>query len=376
MTVVCFIHDAPLVEDPASGRVYSQGFSYSVWERYLEVFESLVVSTRMRVGSTQNLVESSGPKVGFKPVLAYRGARDLLTRFPKIYRELQDAVDGADAVILRLPSILGWISYFIATRKSKKVLIELVGCPYDAYSNLGTGGKILAPFARALTRWQVRRAPFCIYVTKSYLQTKYPSNGTTRSISNVHLPLGQKEPHRRNSNGTVRIGSIGQTDVKYKGFHIMIEALPHLPEVHYEIVGRGDNTALRKLAEAHGVSDRVTFCGPLAQGDVLEWLDSLDVFVQPSLTEGLPRAVIEAMSTALPVIGSDVGGIPELIESEWLFPPGDIRALVSTLESLLENDDLAAIGRANYYRSQDYRPQKLRTVRTEILTQFLHSVEN
>lgn len=80
---VAFFHDAPLVYGQ-DGQVYSAGFTYNIWERYLTVFDFLVVSTRMRVddsidGSiTKNMNLSSGPRVEFKPISEYRKNIDMI----------------------------------------------------------------------------------------------------------------------------------------------------------------------------------------------------------------------------------------------------------------------------------------------------------
>ena len=65
---------------------------------------------------------------------------------------------------------------------------------------------------------------------------------------------------------------------------------------------------------------------------VTEQLDAADVFVLPSRQEGLPRAMIEAMARSLPCVGSDVGGISELIP-DWVVPPNDPQALALKFSS-------------------------------------------
>jgi glycosyltransferase involved in cell wall biosynthesis len=70
-------------------------------------------------------------------------------------------------------------------------------------------------------------------------------------------------------------------------------------------------------------------------------MDELDLYVIPSLGEGLPRALVEAMSRGLPAIGSRRGGIPELVDGRWLHRPGDDRGLARLVAGLL--DDPAAL---------------------------------
>src|SRR5690606_42058407 len=84
----------------------------------------------------------------------------------------------------------------------------------------------------------------------------------------------------------------------------------------YEIVGGGDQSYLRKIARKYGVADPVDFLGRITRKEVFQWLDKIDLYIQPSKTEGLPRALIEAMSRGLPCLGTRVGGIPELLTDE------------------------------------------------------------
>ena len=84
-------------------------------------------------------------------------------------------------------------------------------------------------------------------------------------------------------------------------------------------MGNGDSSYLKGLAAKFGVEDRVVFCGGLPHEKVFSWLDSIDIYIQPSQTEGLPRALIEAESRGLPCLGSRIGGIPELLQESAIF---------------------------------------------------------
>lgn len=89
--------------------------------------------------------------------------------------------------------------------------------------------------------------------------------------------------------------------------------------------------------------------------------DSATVFAMPSRTEGLPRALVEAMARGLPAVGTDVGGIPELLDARWIVPPDDDRALARVLAELLADPDTWRIqsGR-NLDVARGYRTDVLR----------------
>jgi glycosyltransferase involved in cell wall biosynthesis len=103
------------------------------------------------------------------------------------------------------------------------------------------------------------------------------------------------------------------------------------------IAGRGEEEErLRVLAREEGIAERVSLLG--FRWDVPDILAAADVFVMPSLSEGLPLALVEAMAAALPVVVSDVGGVPEVAvpgKEAILVPPGDPGKLAEGLSMLL-----------------------------------------
>jgi glycosyltransferase involved in cell wall biosynthesis len=142
------------------------------------------------------------------------------------------------------------------------------------------------------------------------------------------------------------VGSVGWlTDIK--GHKYLIEAISKLkqnfPALHLVIVGSGDRQeALLKLAELLGLRDTVHLLGH--RDDVEACLAGMDLFVLPSLNEGMGRALVEAMAAGLPVIASRVGGIPAVISHEQtglLVPPGNADALADAIRRLLDRPDWA-----------------------------------
>jgi glycosyltransferase involved in cell wall biosynthesis len=136
-----------------------------------------------------------------------------------------------------------------------------------------------------------------------------------------------------------------------KGHRFLFEALAAaaLADVHLLVVGDGDlREALRVEAGRLGIASRVHFLG--ARRDLGDLLAAIDVFVMPSLWEGLPLSLILAMGAAQPVVATAVAGIPEVVaagETGWLVPPGDAPALVRALTDVFSDRDRAAsIGRA------------------------------
>ena len=121
-----------------------------------------------------------------------------------------------------------------------------------------------------------------------------------------------------------------------KGHRFLFDALastPALANVHLLVIGGGERRdALGAQVETHGLSSRVHFLGP--RRDLGDLLGAMDVFVMPSLWEGLPLSLVLAMGASLPVVATAVAGIPEVVDdgrTGLLVPPGDTAALGAAL---------------------------------------------
>ncbi len=132
-----------------------------------------------------------------------------------------------------------------------------------------------------------------------------------------------------------------------KGHQYLIDAIPPVlekyPETSFVFAGRGQlETALKQQVNRLGLGTRVHFLG--LRQDIPRILALLDVFVLPSLSEGLSMAILEAMMAGKPVIATSVGGNPEIVldgETGFLVPPKDSPALAASLIALLKNRHLA-----------------------------------
>lgn len=133
-----------------------------------------------------------------------------------------------------------------------------------------------------------------------------------------------------------------------KGVDYLIRAIPLLSQLNNRIsllvIGDGhQRTNLEKLASELGLRDKVKFLGTLPHEQIPLYLNAADIFVQPSLHEGLGIALIEAMACGIPVVGTRVDGILDIIEdgeNGFLVPPKDSEALAEAVKRLFADEDI------------------------------------
>jgi glycosyltransferase involved in cell wall biosynthesis len=174
--------------------------------------------------------------------------------------------------------------------------------------------------------------------------------GAVRVIPNG-IPIATAVPRPRVAPGPI-VGSLGRLD-RQKGYDVLVRALPLLPGVTAVLVGDGaERPELERLAGKLGVSDRLRITGWLEDGRAL--LPSFDVFVLPSLYEGLPLVVLEAMLAGLPVVASDVGSVRDAVSegvTGLLVPAGDVPRLAAAVQRALDPEFGPRLGQAGRARA-------------------------
>ncbi|WP_414047245.1 glycosyltransferase [Macrococcus equi] len=324
-----------------------------MWQsRYLKYFDEIIVAGRcVHTNCNKGLDLSSGKNVEHIELKNIDSIKDFKNR--KNVKEIIEAKikdEKISLIIARLPSSYGLIAIKIAKKLNIPFVIEMVGDPFDAYWNHGKLiGKIYAPISYFQYRKVFKEAKYCIFVTENYLQKKYVSKEllVTENISNVNLEIGSKHLKKEilNLNKPIEIGLIGSYSSKYKGIDTAIEAIYLLNKsgknTKLNILGSGDKKYFNSLIKKLNIEEKVVFTPSKSSGnEVFEWLRNMDVYIQPSLTEGLPRALIEAMSVGLPAVGTSVGGIPELIDEKMLIDKNNHKQLSTKINELLTNNDL------------------------------------
>jgi glycosyltransferase involved in cell wall biosynthesis len=150
----------------------------------------------------------------------------------------------------------------------------------------------------------------------------------------------------------------------WKGQHCVIEALPFLqsryPDILYVMVGASRVEepsyvpSLKRRVGELGLEGHVRFVGSRPHAELAQWYNAADLFVLPTRSEGCPNVLLESLACGVPVVATEVGGVPEIIRhgrDGLLHPYGDLAALRDALQSALERrwDRQTLVGRAREF---------------------------
>jgi glycosyltransferase involved in cell wall biosynthesis len=283
-------------------------------------------------------------RVGIHEAGMLGAASYLLSALPLVRRLLRTHHYDAVHVFFSLPT---GALLPLAGLRGVPVVVSLRGSDVPGYDphniSMQRAHRVLAP----VTRWIWRRADRVVAVCESLGRLTgqtYP--GLQYSVVPNGVDLRLFHPGKKaQGNGRVRCLAVARL-VERKGLGELIRAFALLPRDRYEleIVGRGpDERTLRELASRLGVAQEIRFAGSLDRAAVAQRYRDAHLFTLPSSAEAFGNVFAEALASGLPVVGSNVGGIPELIEhgvNGLLVTPGNPQALAQAIQYLAEDPDL------------------------------------
>ena len=380
-----------------NGNVYSDIVDYSFLSRYLTRFDHVTVFARMvKVEQVElHKPHANGRNVSFVPVPMHIGLWQYLIHWQKLNALAKRALTLSDAFILRVPGALATHLWRQLIKNNVSYGIEAIGDPWDVLAP-GNVRSTLRPILRLKLRRDMQRqchlASAVSYQTKSTLQQRYPPGGWSTHFSDVDLPveliadektlserfesLGKSIEGQR----PFRICHAGTMDALYKGQDTLIEAVSLCCKrgLRVKLNLLGDGRYFRYFvnkAKHFGIYQNMEFLGMLPRGvAVMNQFDATDMFVLPSTTEGLPRALIEAMARGLPCIGTNVGGVPELLTPNEMVAPRNAKALAAKIETAIYDKDwLKRMSRRNVKIARRYSVDELSRRRIEFYEKVIEA---
>ncbi|MBB2987374.1 glycosyltransferase [Terracoccus luteus] len=265
------------------------------------------------------------------------------------------AVRRSDVVYADQPGVVGGLALVTGRLARRPLVVNVVGDPSESVVPdvvPGLRGQVAHRLLPAVQRWAARRAAVTNFVTAEALQRRYPPTGSTGpgrsfAISTARAlaprPDPRPAPDLAAARAAVSLVTVASLEQPYKGVDELTQAVGLLAgqgmDVRLTVVGEGRlRERLREAAEHHAPG-RVTFTGHLYAADLLHELRRHEVFVLASWTEGLPRALVEAMADGMACVATAVGGVPELLEPHRTVAPRDPAALADALAALVADPD-------------------------------------
>ena len=382
---VCVTTEQRFARTP-DGRIWALStFRHDFWLRYLEVFDEVKVLAR--ICDVEEIPEgerrSDGPGVSFAPIPYYVGGKDYVMKAPKVLASLRGSISRDEAIILRLPSLMAFGFDKYLRFKGHPYGAEVRGDSYDVFVSGSIGlpelpfvplGEIVGRFFSYDMRLICRHACAAAYVTQTALQERYPPGPETYQTYYSSIEIGDEAyvEHPRDfvpksQEDPYVLTTMGSLEQMYKAPDVFIDAVSeciHSMGLNIRVLFMGSGKHLQEMkerAKSKGIEQEFQFLGHISGASaVREQVDKADLFVLPSRTEGLPRAMIEAMARGLPCIGTTIGGIPELLPNEDRIPVDDAHALAKKLQELLTDPQrMNTTAERNLKKSHEYHTDVL-----------------
>ena len=368
-------------ERTADGTIWaSTPNGYPVWSWYLDVFASVLILARVTDVSepSAGCIRASGDGICFCPLPPYSGFGGLLRNAHRVHALVSRAVRSCQGIIVRSPSPVAYLAALMLQVRRRPFGAQIVGDPDQVFSAGAFEHPLRVPLrhvATAAQRQVTRDASVVMFVTRNVLQRKYPSSGRVFSASDVVLDdsafVGEQPKFRQND--AMTLITVASLDQPYKGIAVLLDAVGELRRSgqHVKLVVVGGGALMGELqtqAQSLGIGSRVEFLGQLDREGVQRALRRADLFVLPSFTEGLPRALLEAMAGGLAAVATTVGGIPELLPPDCLVPPRNAAALARRLQPLILNPaTLRAMAHRNQQVARAYHERLQMPIRRAFL---------
>lgn len=345
MRKLTIVTDKIIYKDIDNNYYSAGGFSRQI-EGFLPYYNELTVCTRVKNTNEAKLLNPLNSKITVDELPFNSSTKSkvmsvikyciLINKYSKEWNEIQ----------LRMPSISSVIAYFILKIKKKEKFIVygyVGGHPYRGilHTRKGFIGHLLAGLNHKISTRIFKKHQ--TFVTGNEIYNDYKKYNVKKIISTTLSKeeiISDEDLHIRN-NKTLKIIFVGRLS-KEKGIEILLKASAKIKNqysIKIVIVGDGpEKEHLMQLVKDLNLEGIVDFKGLISNRLQLQGLfDESDIFVLPSLTEGTPKVILEAMSRGLPVVASNVGGIPSVITHEkngLLYDVGDTNQLSEIIVNL------------------------------------------
>lgn len=295
------------------------------------------------------------------------------------YRIVKSNLSKADCFLIRLPGLtgvfVGLILYFHNKRFGVELAGDVVESLFEVYKKPSVLTRFFIKVFSALNKFLIRKAGAVGYRSHA-LRNAYPNKHKYNEFVFSGAQITSKDVGRAKEpthymSTPIKLLYLGRLSAE-KGVDHLIEAVHKLKESGFKIsltvVGDGiELAALQNLVKEKILEEEVVFRGKISdRQQVHEIMDQSHIYVIPSITEGMPRALIEAMARGMVAVGSKTGGIPELLSERFLFKPKNVDEIVSKIQELITDPiALSKISQQNIDLSKDHWAENIESVKKQ-----------
>ncbi len=353
---------------------------YAYLTRYLAYYDDIQVLVRTRGVEhvDESLPQIDGDRVSIVPLPDPQSLWQAIMSLPALIRGIVRAARRSKACYLKMPDVLGTVVGLVLLGMRRAYAVEVVADAYEGIRHakkrmLGCG--LYARVFHSLTRGIVSRAATVTYISQ-YLQSRYPHPKPDRqfvfcSVDITDTDRGQPRVRDDFDVTPFRLVAAGRLSGE-KGHVYLIRAMKSMIDnseapVLLDVLGDGpERPALEAEVKALGLTHHVRFIGSVKRGASLhQYLDRAQLYVLPSLTEGMGRGLIEAMARGVPCVATAVGGVPEYLGTDCLVPAADATALAQRIQTVMHQPDILAKWSAvNLAATRAFSPAQLQAIKT------------
>ncbi len=383
-------------------KIYAEkSIDYRYMERYIQVFDEICICAREVKEYSNTFME---PLILDKRISFFSlpnvNSKELVFNYSKIKKEILKEITKEDVAIFRAPSSISFVLYHAIKNLQIPIAVELVA-DADVFFVEEKGELYLSRMLKKIERYVLvkhaktlcYKANAVLYVTKYYLQKKYPSYSLSNGESVEHFDVAcsdvilydnyySKSISTRTKENELVICHMGAMEGNNKGQKTVIDIVKDINEKGCKckaiLIGNGTfMEGFKAYAREKRVEEQVVFTGQLNEfSSIKKIFSESHIFVFPSENEGLPRSILEAMANSLPCIAYDVGGISELIDCNLLVKKDNYDELLDKVWSIANAEVWRKdIAESNYLKSREYRDCILSKKRHLFYQQFRDMAE-
>lgn len=353
----------------------SEPFSEDLWEEPLEVFDEAALAVRCvpRKNFLKSETEVSHPRLDIFEFPNSHGIPGAIKSFLKIFCASGKIAKRADLWHMHSPNIVSISLWPWLMIHRIPYSVELRGDQSINASYLKLRGvkmpRLFAFLMKTILKLHVKNAVAVSSVAAFLIELTPPhKNCPVLVSSDVRIPSASfREPRKYYDDGRCRVLVASGRLEAQKNPLGLLRALAELDRkkfTNWKLLWLGDGPLradTKKLAGELGISNKVELAGQIAWSRIFEIMDSADLFVLNSVTEGLSRSIVEALACALPVIGTKCGAWQDVLEEQDVVDPMDDNALAQKLfDVLTDNRRLSEMSQRNRRKAETFSKEILK----------------